>query len=722
MYSRLFSAMKLILILSFTLAAQDSLQVTEIGRLDYWDNISEMIVEGDYLYIAGNDAGLHIMDISDPQNPTMAAHLLPDGFAKHIILKDTICYVLDAGYYSDDYHGFKLFDISDPAAPEILSSFEISGTLDGMALIDTVLYISQWQNIFIYNVADPLNPYYVAEYTHWGFSLGDLYSYGSALYAAEWGIADNVWYNIFDASDPYNLVLAGDFPNSWNCYLMHFSGQLGVLPVENQGFRIFDMHNPLTPVLLSETDTPGDCLDGYFLNDALYIADGESGGLRIYDVSDPAEPVFTGSSLHPNRARTIAAAEDAIYVGDFYTGLEVFDGSDLQNPAYLSTAGEFAYFYDIVTDSNLAYCADSYFGMRIFDISDAQNPVEIGSWDSGVFMNGARCIAKEGDIVYAGRLDYGLTILDVSDPASPVEIGSCGGFSISWDIALGNGYVYGSTSGGINFIDVGDPFNPQYSFMYDPLGYSNYDVQFHEDHLYIAIANGLMVLDVTNPASPVEVVNFDEIYFSKLDIQDNLLANIYSGELTLLNISNPAEPQVLGSVDFNEAAGSVKICGDHAAISLGNKGFCIADISDPQQPFIAGFYDTPGYAWELDVIGNEIFVADKWNFGIYEFGPYSAMTENNIESPADFTLHPVYPNPFNGQLAVNFTLERAGDVRLAIYDVLGREVQSLVNGHLSFGEHNLLWNSDGVPSGVYLVRLTEDGGQLTAVRKAVLVK
>ncbi|MBM3327820.1 MAG: T9SS type A sorting domain-containing protein, partial [Calditrichaeota bacterium] len=88
--------------------------------------------------------------------------------------------------------------------------------------------------------------------------------------------------------------------------------------------------------------------------------------------------------------------------------------------------------------------------------------------------------------------------------------------------------------------------------------------------------------------------------------------------------------------------------------------------------------------------------------------------------PTEFGLTGVYPNPFNNALRVEYSLESAGEVRLGVYDVRGREVARLVSGKQEAGVHNLLWDASKVGSGVYIVRLKTAG--LTQIRKAALVR
>ena len=88
--------------------------------------------------------------------------------------------------------------------------------------------------------------------------------------------------------------------------------------------------------------------------------------------------------------------------------------------------------------------------------------------------------------------------------------------------------------------------------------------------------------------------------------------------------------------------------------------------------------------------------------------------------PADFALSQNYPNPFNPATQIAFALPQAGPVRLAVYDVLGREVAVLVDEHLSAGTHEATFEATGLPSGVYLYRL--EAHSFTRTQRMLLAK
>jgi hypothetical protein len=104
----------------------------------------------------------------------------------------------------------------------------------------------------------------------------------------------------------------------------------------------------------------------------------------------------------------------------------------------------------------------------------------------------------------------------------------------------------------------------------------------------------------------------------------------------------------------------------------------------------------------------------------------SAVTEDHAaEQPQVFTLLQNAPNPFNPSTVISFSLTRPAEVRLAVYDALGREVAVLAEGAFSAGSHEVRWDGHdrtGAPvsSGVYLYRL--DAGGKSETRKMLLVR
>ena len=109
--------------------------------------------------------------------------------------------------------------------------------------------------------------------------------------------------------------------------------------------------------------------------------------------------------------------------------------------------------------------------------------------------------------------------------------------------------------------------------------------------------------------------------------------------------------------------------------------------------------------------------SDTWQ----QMNPTPGSTNTNLLSndnsfysaPEYFSLGQNYPNPFNPQTQFHYDLPKSGNINLGIYDVLGKEVYTVLNGYQRAGKHNVLWtgiNNKGlqVQSGIYFYRLTTD--------------
>ena len=90
------------------------------------------------------------------------------------------------------------------------------------------------------------------------------------------------------------------------------------------------------------------------------------------------------------------------------------------------------------------------------------------------------------------------------------------------------------------------------------------------------------------------------------------------------------------------------------------------------------------------------------------------------ELPTTISLEQNYPNPFNPSTTIAFSLPRSGHVRVSVYDVLGRELTTLVEGDLPAGRHEAYFDGTGIASGVYVYRLSFEGESI--IRRMMLVK
>jgi len=91
-------------------------------------------------------------------------------------------------------------------------------------------------------------------------------------------------------------------------------------------------------------------------------------------------------------------------------------------------------------------------------------------------------------------------------------------------------------------------------------------------------------------------------------------------------------------------------------------------------------------------------------------------------NPEGFRLEQNYPNPFNPSTAITFATPRSAHVRLSVFDVLGQEVERLLDGRFDAGPHTIRWTPRG-GSGTYFYRITvtEGGTVLYSVARAMVL-
>jgi hypothetical protein len=103
---------------------------------------------------------------------------------------------------------------------------------------------------------------------------------------------------------------------------------------------------------------------------------------------------------------------------------------------------------------------------------------------------------------------------------------------------------------------------------------------------------------------------------------------------------------------------------------------------------------------------------------------YASKELTNIEEefnlPLVTTLHQNYPNPFNPTTSISFELNKAQNVSLIVYNLLGQRVLTLVNDRLESGKHRINLNASNLASGIYMYRLTTNSQSLT--KKMTLIK
>jgi hypothetical protein len=163
------------------------------------------------------------------------------------------------------------------------------------------------------------------------------------------------------------------------------------------------------------------------------------------------------------------------------------------------------------------------------------------------------------------------------------------------------------------------------------------------------------------------------------------------------------------------------------ATETNNQGFQVERLNEggtfEQIGYVAGFGTTTepkAYSFidsKLEA-GSYIYRLKQIDFnGSYE---YSNEVNVDVTLPLEYTLEQNYPNPFNPSTTIKYAITEDGFVKLAIYNMLGEEVATIVNNIQKAGRYEVNFNASGLSSGVYVYRI--EAANFTASKKLMLMK
>ena len=368
----------------------------------------------------------------------------------------------------------------------------------------------------------------------------------------------------------------------------------------------------------------------------------------------------------------------------------------------LGAQGSVADAKDVKTYGTYAYLAHEYAPIQVIDLSDPADPQEAGQIDvqPGVDLGGSHNILVDGDYLYVvgGRDPGGLRIYDLAaSPTAPPLVGEINGadgqtYYHDLDVVGDLAYAAAIYNEGIDVLDLSDRTAPEVITTI----------------IYPATNMGAHNVCATPDGETIFVGD-----------------EIGSGRWTrAFDVSDLDDPELIAEiiVDPNAVVHNCYVTDDDLLhIAHYTEGYQVFDVSDPAAPQRVAFYDTytePGYGFEGAWTAYPYLPSGRTlvsNLGsglsIVEIERQPVATESDA-ADLGFALDAPFPNPAGTGATFRFSLDAAAEVRLTLYDVLGRAVAVLAEGMRGAGFHTAMAATDGLANGVYFARL-EAGGQIT---------
>ncbi len=685
--------------------------------------ISGFAAYGNYLYVIQTEAGLFTYDVSNPQKPSVASHIvLPEPFdrASHGVVVGNNLYLVCEDYDYETHQKIsqlKVFSLSKPSQPAQVSVLDLPGftQVDRLfATDDSTLVIAGLTPLIVkVKISDPDAPSISAQHS---FSDDPLVYLESCYYDT-----DGFLYSCFIQFDTINYT---QYHYRLTCDMTDFSNPV-IIDSSSMGTNSENYLGLLgkdtlivsrsDTIIFCDISTPG------VMNRIAYWYNGSAGAIQ----------------------RVIPNKNDLLTCGIFW-GLHILDRSDISNindvystyvgagsPLSISAPKEgrvFATYWWTETDYHV-------YGFN----STTEGQITVS--DSLIFESGTE-ISHVNNLLGIQKDNNDITLFDVTTPGKYDSVGrtGCTFFRYNRFNSEGNKLYLASCyhwygNGCMAVLDVSNPASCSLLAMKNLNG-PCCDICHHGSYVYVTgedTATGKGYLETYSlTGSNLEKtssIGLDEEGLGLCRVGDRLYLSRYNA-LEIFDLSDPSKPAFLGMTD-SIISGNTEILGSGGrnddVIASGNRVYVASDeelvafdVTDPASPLVVGYYIIPNQAsWTADLRqrlrsdGNLIY----WStmaYGICVIDPY-ADAEMVAEKPAQNPMRlGLDVNQSLGQgCVIKYTLPFRSNVEISVYDASGRLVEVLRAARETAGTHHFTWDADGVSSGVYFVRLATDAGSVT---------
>lgn len=687
-----------------------------VGACDTPGNAVAVDLVGDLAYVADGDGGLRIVDVSERRAPELVGGLdLP-------VAVTAVTHRGDCLYVGLGDQTMQAFALDGRSMPVARGQWSLDDRPRALAVRDGHLFMLADQSLSVFALADPYDPKRV----------------GHAFFGSGCGLA--------------------------------FRDDLLLVPSLMRGFWLIDVAHPVSAPSAWEAEFPdflGYAYDITIAGRHLYAAR-HAGGVQVYDIGDSTNVRLVETMSFPGICFETALDGAYAYVAAGGTGLRIYDVSAAPAAEPVANLDTDGWTYGVFVTPGLAHLADGDGGYQIVDIADPARPVVLSRMVTGDRIHH---VEVRNGYAYLACRNAGLVVVDVRDPATPHVIAqvdtpySCQTLELAGDFV----YLPDAVEGGLQVVDVSDPAVPVVRSTVPSVAVDRLVV--HGSQLYVASAfDGLCIYDVSEPGWALltgQVSNRDphsgytqlcvaadgrKVYAVTtrnrqtggsfrytLDIEARAVQCEEAGTDLVVEFDvEPRDPRnrvpcgdrahglveiaLLGSAALDVAdvdprsvrfgpAGAAPIGHGHGAASRRGR-----DVDgDGDRDLVLGFRaaDTG-----IRCGDREVALTGRLRAGLPFSGRAPIHTRGSGGAGVEAPDLQAMPNPLNPATTIRFTLERDERVLLAVYDVSGRRVRTLVDGDLPAGPQAFAWDGRdeagrGAASGVYVARLRSRGGDAT---------
>ncbi len=577
-----------------------------IGTVELGENAYHVVLVGDHA-IVPVQSGLLVFDIADPRAMVRVGGCDWESFfAIAMMAEGGFLYVAGRDFGSDPGNKLSVYDITDITHPVPVASSDLDNYPRSLAIANGHLYLTLFDRLCIYDLADPAEPVLAAEYfEHCGNGLQGITIEGDLAYMVN-GVPQLA---ILDVSDPTQpRYLGGAYGTAREMEDVCIKGDYAYVSNWDDGVAVYDVSDPCAPVMVDEVRLTSECHRVGINGDFLYASTSctSDSGLWVIDASDGAHPRvvnYTALSTCPQDFGFLGdhafVVTFAHYHGSFLESVDITapesvpggqewdlgtmahsglawrepyiftSGFDTEGHSYLLSArisawgalsrvGRCEVPYGPVA---IALCGDYVYvscrGVSIVETDGSGQLHPVGYVQFGPPLLGTGQIVIRGDYAYVVTIPGGIHILDVSNPAAPVILGMrCGGERIVAMKIVGDRiYLARGGTTGVGEIEIWQLVDPLQPLLLGTYSVGDYvkDLDARDQRLYASIANTmcdrLLVLDITCPESPRLLSSLLGVS-GYVTVTDGAAYVAGWNELNIVDIRNDHSPEQIGSLRY----------------------------------------------------------------------------------------------------------------------------------------------------------------------------
>ncbi|OGT18922.1 MAG: hypothetical protein A2V90_06875 [Gammaproteobacteria bacterium RBG_16_57_12] len=485
---------------------------------------------GDYALVGDDDHGLQIIDIRDPQNMKLVANVPTPGLAYTLQVQDQRVYL------ADHRGGFHIIDISNITAPVVLGSFDTPGKVWALALDQGYVFAADDKSgVLVFDVTDPGN-------------IRQIGAYDPGGYAEDIVIRDH------------------------HAYVTFF----------DRGLVILDISDPRQPVAIGQLATPGNARGIRLQGELAYLADWDA-GLQIIDISDKRAPRFVGHYDTAGAAWGVELVDSLAYVMDWWGGFKVLEVSVPETPRLLASYHGREQVQDILVQEGFAYTATGTAGVQIYDVNNPDGPI----WLNGLDLAGdSQDLAVQRGRLFVAGGAAGLSEIDISRPHESRLVATHRLVDDVVQVRTNEDTVVVRSRTGKVYVQSGDRASHP-AFQAVAAG-NIIDLWLSQNRLYLLNASGrvrVLALNMTElfayeTGGPARLVRADE---ARMYLSDGVQG------VQIIDVGAD-KPQPLAAIEIGDEIIDMRLSGDSLYLSTAKQGLMVLDISQPAQPRLTQIY------------------------------------------------------------------------------------------------------------------------------------